>query len=149
MEDSWGLWGRYLWFWGVDPSLSSRLFWKLPAATLPAIRIKPVLTGGRWKVTVNFCQARPRCLFISEAEWEDVHYSGCENVLTLIIFNLIIHPVSFFPSCGCARGESGRCRTPSHLSSGRRILSVFQSERRPPVLRPETLASLQCSQGWV
>lgn len=27
---------------------------------------------GRWKVSVNFCQARPRCLFISEAEWEDM-----------------------------------------------------------------------------
>lgn len=101
---------------GVDPSPSCRLFWKLPAATLPAIRIKPVLTGGRWKVTVNFCQARPRCLFISEAEWEDVHYSGCENVPALIIFNLIIHSLSFFPRP--SEGESGRCRTPSRASGG-------------------------------
>lgn len=109
-------------FWGVGPSPSCRLFWKLPAATLPAIRIKPVLTGGRWKVTVNFCQARLRCLFISRAEWEDVHYSGCENVPALIIFNLIIHPGSFFPSCDQIRG--GKADT-----AGRR--HCFQCRRKP------------------
>ncbi|TSK98474.1 hypothetical protein Baya_5388 [Bagarius yarrelli] len=52
--------------------------------------------GGVVEVTVNFCQARPRCLFLCAAEREDVHYSRSERVLALIIFNLIIHLLSFF-----------------------------------------------------
>lgn len=115
---------------GAEPEL--QIILEIASCNAACNQDKTGSDWGRWKVTVNFCEARPWCLFISEAEWEDMHYSGCENVPALIIFNLIIHPLSFYHSCDQKRGKTGCWRMPSPLPGpSNTVASVFQSEHHP------------------
>ena len=89
---------------GGAASLSCRLFWKLPAAALPAIRLKPVLTGGGGSHCQFLSKPAPVPIYLRQLNGRTCITADVKMSQHLIV-DLIIHPLSFLSLRKRGRGR--------------------------------------------